>query len=68
MKGFLLDSTYKDAIVIDSNDDVSIIPSHNLPYNPFNHHGMDLDKTSTAYISHHNKNDKFNSYNIIDYL
>lgn len=68
MKNFVLDSTYKDVIVINSNDNISIIPSHNLPNNLINHHGVNLYKTSTNYISHHSKNYKFNNYNLIDYL
>ena len=68
MKNFVLDSTYKDTSIIDSNDDISIVPSHNLPYNAINHHGLDLSKARTNYISHHNKDYKFNSFNLIDYL
>lgn len=68
MKNFILDSTYKDISLINSNDDISIVSSHNLPYNAINRHSLDLNKTNTNYISHHNKNCKFNSFNIIDYL
>lgn len=68
MKQFLLDSTYTDSIIINSNDDISIIPSHNLSHSSIKHHSLNLNETSSFYISHHNKNDKFNTYNIIDYL
>jgi len=39
-----------------------------LPYNSIAHHTVDLSKTSSNYGANHNKNDKFNNYNIIDYL
>ena len=68
MKDFVLDSTYKDATIVNSNDDISITSSNNLPYNPIAHHTVNLSKTSSNYIANYNKNDKFNTYNIIDYL
>ena len=68
MKDFVLDSTYKDAIIINSNDDISITSSNNLPSNSIAHHTVNLSKTNSNYSTHHNKNDKFNFYNIIDYL
>ena len=68
MKSFVLDSTYKDAIAVDYNDDCHMISSHNLPYNPVNQYNVDLNKTNSSYIAHHTKNDKFNTYNFIDYL
>lgn len=68
MKNFVLDSTYKDITIINSNDDISIVPSHNLSYGINNHNSLNLSKTTTNYISHHNKYCKFNSFNIIDYL
>jgi hypothetical protein len=68
MKDFVLDSTYKDATIVNSNDDISITSSNNLPYNPIAHHTVNLSKTSSNYIANYNKSDKFNAYNIIDYL
>lgn len=68
MKGFVLDSTYKESSIIDANNQISTIPSHNLPSNPVFNHSVDLNTISSNYIAHHNKNDKFNHYNIIDYL
>ena len=68
MKDFVLDSTYKDAIIVNSNDDISITSSNNLPSNSIAHHTVDLIKTSSNYSTNHNKNDKFNIYNVIDYL
>ncbi|OOM11130.1 hypothetical protein [Clostridium saccharobutylicum] len=68
MKGFVLDSTYKESIIIDMNDTISIISSHNLPNNPVYHYSTNLNQITSNYIAHHNKNDKFNTYNIIDYL
>ena len=68
MRNFVLDSTYKDATFINSNDDIFITPSSNLSYNPTAHHTITLNNTDCNYVSNHNKNDKFNTYNIIDYL
>ena len=68
MKDFVLDSTYKDATIINSNDDISITSPNNLPSNFIAHHTVNLNKTSSNYSFNHNKNDKFNLYNIIDYL
>ena len=68
MKDFILDSTYKDATIVNSNDDIFITSSNNLPYNSIAHHTVDLSTTSSNYSANHNKNAKFNIYNIIDYL
>jgi|GEM_PF-1759569 len=68
MKNFVLDSTYKDATFINSNDDIFITSSNNLCYNPTAHHSVTLNNTDCSYISNHNLYDKFNTYNIIDYL
>lgn len=67
MKDFILDSTYKDAVIVNSNDDIFIAPSNKLPYNPQSHHTINLIETNPSHCSN-NKNDKFNAYNIIDYL
>lgn len=67
MKDFVLDSTYKDAVIVNSNDDIFISPSNKLPYNPQSHHTINLIETNQSCHSN-NKNDKFNTYNIIDYL
>ena len=68
MKNFVLDSTYKDATIVNSNDDIFLTSSNNLSYNPTAHHTVALNNTNSNYISNHNKNDKFNIYSIIDYL
>lgn len=68
MKNFVLDSTYKDATFINSNDDIFITSSNNLCYNPTAHHTVTLNNTNCNYISNHNKNNKFSIYNTIDYL
>jgi len=68
MRNFVLDSTYKDATFINSNDDLFITSSNNLSYNPIAHDTITLNNTTSSSISNHNKNDKFNIYNIIDYL
>lgn len=67
MKDFILDSTYKDAVIVNSNDDIFITPSNKLPYNPQTHHTINLiENNSTCNSS--DKNSKFNPYNIIDHL
>ena len=68
MKNFVLDSTYKDATFINSNDDLLITSSNNLSYNPIAHHTITLNNTNSSSISNYNKNDKFNIYNIINFL
>ena len=68
MRNFVLDSTYKDATFINSNDDILITSSNNLCYNPTVHHAVTLKDTNCSYMSNHNQNNKFNTYNIIDYL
>ena len=68
MKDFVLDSTYKDATIVNSNGDIFITSSNNLPYNSIDHHTVDLSNTSSNYAANHNKNNKFDIYNIIDYL
>ena len=68
MKDFILDSTYKDATIINSNDDIFITSSNNLPYNCIAHHTVDLSNASSNYSTNHNKNDKFNIYHLIDHL
>lgn len=68
MKDFVLDSTYKDATIVNSNDDIFITSSNNLPCNSINHHTIDLSKTGSNHNINHNKNDKFNIYNIIDHF
>lgn len=67
MKDFVLDSTYKDATIVNSNDDILITSSNKLPYNTTTHHTINLSETSSNYCCN-NKNNKFNIYNIIDYL
>ena len=44
MKDFILDSTYKDATIINSNDDIFITSSNNLPCNSIAHHTVYLSK------------------------
>lgn len=67
MKDFILDSTYKDATIVNSNDDIFITPSNKLPYNPQTRHTINLIENNSSYCSS-NKNSKFNPYNLIDYL
>lgn len=68
MKDFILDLTYKDATIINSNDDVFTVPTGSLPYNNTAHHTINLDRNGSNYSINHKKNDKFSTYNIIDYL
>ena len=68
MKDFILDSTYKDATIINSNGDIFTTSCDNLPCNPIAHHTVYLSKVSSNYSSNQNKNDKFNVYDFIDYL
>ncbi|OOM82102.1 hypothetical protein CLPUN_05980 [Clostridium puniceum] len=67
MKDFVLDSTYKDATIVNSNDDIVITSSNKLSYNPTNHHTINLNEANSNYCCN-NKSNKFNIYNIIDYL
>jgi hypothetical protein len=67
MKDFILDSTYKDAVIVNSNDDIIITSSNKLPYNPQTHHTINLIDTNLSCCLN-SKNNKFNAYNIIDYL
>ena len=68
MKDFVLDSTYKDATIVNSNDDISITSCNKLPYNSIAHHTINLTETNSNYSCNHNRNDKFNIYSVIDYL
>lgn len=67
MKDFILDSTYKDAVIVNSNDDIIITSSNKLPYNSKIHHTINLIETNQNCQSN-NINNRFNAYNIIDYL
>ncbi|EHI97043.1 hypothetical protein CDLVIII_0306 [Clostridium sp. DL-VIII] len=68
MKDFVLDSTYKDSIIVNSNGDIITTASCNIPSNSIVHHGVNLNNTNLNYSNTHRKNDKFNSYNLIDYF
>lgn len=67
MKDFVLDTTYKDATIVNSNGDIVITSANKLPYNPTIHHTINLNETSSN-CCHGNKNNKFDIYNFIDYL
>lgn len=68
MKGYILNSTYKEITIINENDDYMLFPSHSFPNNPINNHNSHLNQISSNYIAHDSKNTKFNPYNLIDYL
>ena len=68
MKDFILDTTYKDATIVNSSDDIFTVPLSSLPLNSTSHHSINLIKNSSNPNNNHNPKDKFNSYNLIDYL
>ncbi len=68
MKGFILDSTFKESSIIDNNNDISTVSSHSLLNNTIKTYNMPLNENISSYISHHNNIDKLNVYNIIDYI
>jgi hypothetical protein len=68
MKDFILDSTYKDATIINSNNDAITIPVSSLPANTTTHHSINLNRISSIHCTNHNRDSKFNPYNLIDYL
>ena len=68
MKDFILDITYKDATIVNSNDDIFTVPTNTIPNSNINHHSINLDKNNQNYSMNHKKNDKFSTYNLIDCL
>ncbi|WP_294153339.1 hypothetical protein [uncultured Clostridium sp.] len=68
MKNFVLDSTYRDVVTINANDEFSTIPSNILPNNPISRYEINSNQLSSSYISHKTKNDNFNKFNFIDYI
>lgn len=68
MKGFILDSTYKETTVIDDSGIPLKISSDNINYNSGTDFNLNINSVNSSYISHQNKNNKFNPYNIVDYL
>ena len=68
MKQFVLDSTYKAAVIVTLNDEFCTTPAHILPNNPVSRYEVSSNELSNSYISHTSKNDNFNKYNFIDYI
>ena len=68
MKGFILDSTFKESSIIDNNNDISTVSSYSLLNNTIKTYNMPLNENISSYISHHNNIDKVNVYNVIDYI
>lgn len=69
MKGHIIDSTYKENIITDNNQFLSITSSSDIsPNNSVNSYNLPLNTNNSSYIRHHNKNDNLNPYNVIDYL
>ncbi len=68
MKDFILDSTYKDSTIINRNDDILTISLNKLPNNTIPHHSINLIASSSNSHSNLSNNNKFNTYNLIDYI
>lgn len=68
MKNYILDSTYKEAVVIDNNGDLSVTSSHYIANDSTINHNMDLQKNKLNYITHHKRNDDLSNYSLIDYI
>lgn len=68
MKDFVLDLTYKDATIINNNDDIFTTSSSNIPSNTTAHHSVNLNTANLSYTNIHHKNGKFDTYNLIDYF
>ena len=68
MKNFVLDSTYRDAVIVNANDEFSTTPAHILPNNPISKYEISSSQMSNNYISHKTKKDNFNRFNFIDYI
>lgn len=68
MKSFVLDSTYKDTVIVNANSEFSTTPTHILPSNPINSYKINPLEISNNYISHSTKNDNLNQFNFIDYI
>lgn len=66
MKSFILDSTYKDSVIVNQNDEFSITPTNILNTNGVNNSTVSLKQLSNKHISHQTQNDKLNKYNFID--
>lgn len=68
MKGFIIDSTYKENSIIDNNNQLSTTSSHNLLNSSIKTYNIPLNENTSSFIAHHNNIDKLNIYNLIDYL
>ncbi|GAA0078523.1 hypothetical protein UT300005_29020 [Clostridium sp. CTA-5] len=68
MKGFIIDSTFKEDVIVGLNDFNTIVPCNNISDNTKNGQKIQLSTVSSNYISHANKSNKYNIYNLVDYL
>ena len=68
LKNYILDSTYKEAVVIDNNGCLSTTSSHYVPNDFTISHNIDLDQSKLNYIAHHTRNDDLSNYSLIDYI
>lgn len=68
LKNYILDSTYKEAVVIDNNGCLSITSSQHIPNNSITSNHMDLEQNKLNYITHHKRNDNLSNYSFIDYI
>ena len=66
MKSYILDSTYKDAVIINQNGDFSITSLSTLTNNSINGPEISSTQLSNEHISHQTQNSKLNKFNFID--
>lgn len=66
MKNYILDSTYKDAVVVNQNSEFSITPTSTLTNNSTNGFEINSSQLSNKHISHQTQNSKLNKFNFID--
>lgn len=68
MKGFILDSTFKENIIIDNNQTLTTISCNNILNSSKKTYNLPLDQFNSSYLSHTSNISKYNTYNLIDYL
>ena len=66
MKNYILDSTYKDAVIVNQNSEFSITPTSTLTNSSINGPEVSSIQLSNAHISHQNQNSRLNKFNFID--
>ncbi len=68
MKGFILDSTYKEHTITDNNQNISTTSCNITLNKTINTYNFPLNQTTSSYITHHKNSNNLNQYNIVDYL